>query len=109
MGDVGSVHGRCTTDPAPPKKRLSVSIDSDAIVIRLPLSTLPVVVHSAPWNMDENGDPIAVVADAVVLASEVVRELKCEEEDGTTLVHEMFDKAIERAFETGAEGFRYDD
>ena len=34
----------------------------------------------------------------------ILQELRHEEEDGTTLVHIMLDKAAERAVENGAEG-----
>lgn len=45
------------------------------------------------------------VADRAEFAKSVLKELKSEQEDGTTLVHEMLDKAIRSALENGEEGF----
>jgi hypothetical protein len=55
---------------------------------------------------DDNGDPEYRVIDAVKFAKDVAMELRREEEDGTTLVSEMLDAAVERAVENGAEGIK---
>jgi hypothetical protein len=44
------------------------------------------------------------ITDEALFAREVLGELLVEEEDGSTLVHRMLDKAAERAYENGAEG-----
>lgn len=45
-----------------------------------------------------------VITDRAKFVQAMIEELKSEEEDGTTLVHVMLDKAAERAVENGAEG-----
>lgn len=77
-------------------------IEDGAIVIRLPLDTFPEVVEACWASM---GIPTRLkITDAAKFAKEVCRELNEEQEDGTTPVHLLFDRAIERAFEQGAEG-----
>lgn len=86
-------------------------IEGDEIVIRLSLDTLVTATDACPAfteQYDEATDSYrrAEVADRAVWAREVVRELNSESEDGTTLVHLMFDKAFLQAAEQGAEGIR---
>lgn len=88
---------------------LKVSMDkTGAIVIRVPASTLKRVAQYLPAferHDEETGDTLVPkITDPKVFAKEVLHTLRREEEDGTTLVHEMFDKAIEEAVEQGAEG-----
>lgn len=45
------------------------------------------------------------VTDATLAAANILRELQREEEDGTTPVHKMLDKAALDAWEHGGEGF----
>ena len=44
------------------------------------------------------------IIDAPTFMAEVLRQLNDESEDGSTLVHKMFDAAINEALEQGAEG-----
>jgi len=90
-------------------KRLRVKIERKSIVIRLPIECLSFIV---PVALDESfGCPphnISLESEDK-LAVELVRELKAEAENGATLVTDMFDKAIKRAVENGAEGLNYGD
>ena len=72
-------------------------IEGNDIVIRVAIDALPAVVESGPfvgWR----------VTDGAAFARDLVHELNAESEDGTTVVHLMFDRAIERAIENGAQG-----
>ena len=77
-------------------------IENGALVIRVSLESLPAVVEGA-WAA--YGMPLRLkITDADAFAKELVGELNAEQEDGTTSIHRMFDKAIWAAFENGAEG-----
>lgn len=79
-----------------------VEIEADQIVIRIPILAVP---HAASVAFDEAyGEHNYSVTDAAKFAGEMVTELGREEEDGTTLIHRMLDKAVIRALEAGAEG-----
>lgn len=78
------------------------SIEADQIVIRVPILAVP---FAASVAFDEAyGEHGYSVTDAAEFARAIVGELRAEEEDGTTLVHRMLDKASTRALENGAEG-----
>lgn len=83
------------------------NIEGNQIVIRIDIETLPIAV--------EGGIDLGTIAsggrvvDAYAFAKEVVYALNDEEEDGTTLVHEMFDAAFDDALDMGAQGVNYDD
>jgi hypothetical protein len=77
-------------------------IERGAIVIRVPLATLPMVVEGA-WATG-NLTPRYKITDADAFARDLVNELNGESEDGTTRVHSMFDKAIDEAINQGAFG-----
>lgn len=80
------------------------NIEGTEIVIRVPFDAIPdaaKVAFDEEWGEGEHG--IAVV-DPAVFAGELVRALNDEGEDGTTLVHQMLDKACVNAAEDGAEG-----
>lgn len=78
-----------------------VKIEGDEIVIRVPIDATP---FAAGYAMLRAWGQEYPVTDARVFAAELVRELRKEEEDGTTLVHTMLDKAVLNAVENGAEG-----
>ncbi len=80
------------------------NIEGDQIVIHIPIAALTDACKIA-WD-DEYGeeDHGVVVIDAAVFAPDFVRELNEEDEEGTTLVHLMLDKAAIRAADNGAEG-----
>ncbi|TIW54190.1 MAG: hypothetical protein E5V54_22730 [Mesorhizobium sp.] len=95
---------------------MSVKVNIDrtgAIVIKVPASTLKraAVMLPAFEHYDEDSGDFLVpkIKDPKIFAKEVLRTLRSEEEDGTTLVHEMFDKAIEEAVEQGAEDIVFPD
>lgn len=81
---------------------LTVRMEGEELVIRLPLDTIPLVVAACPSLWQEEGCPR--VTDARVFADAVLMALHREEEDGTTHVHRMFDAAFVEAVERGAEG-----
>lgn len=77
-------------------------IERGAIVIRVPLATLPMVLEGA-WATN-NLNPRYKITNVDEFARDLVNELNSESEDGTTRVHTMFDKAIEEAINQGAFG-----
>ncbi len=85
---------------------LTVGVSQKAIVIRLPLSILPLVLQGAPFNDRGDGarEPRFRVTDPMAFAEAVCDVLKREEEDGTTPVHLLLDRAMEDALEDGREG-----
>ena len=79
------------------------AIEGDEIVIRVPISAIPEAASVAfDEQYGENHD--VNVIDAPVFARELLSALLDESEDGTTLIHEMLDKACIRCAEDGAEG-----
>ena len=79
-------------------------IVGDKIVIELRIDVLANESVMPDDLMDENLDPLYEVTDAHAFAKYFVDELNREEEDGTTPVHAMFDKAFTEAVENGADG-----
>ena len=78
------------------------TIEDGAIVIRVLVSALPQVVEGA-WATG-NLETRYQITNLDEFAADLVTQLNREEEDGTTTVHRMFDKAIEDAIERGAFG-----
>lgn len=91
------------------KDILTVKVVGNAIVIRLPLSILPVVLEGAPFNEGPDGScrPLYRVSNAALFAEAIAYELDAEKEDGTTPVHLLFDDVMEEAIENGCEGVDY--
>lgn len=77
-------------------------IEGDQIVIRLPIENLPVAVEGARSLQTLEGR--WKVTDANAFAKDLVRALNDEDEEGTTMVHKMFDKGFNEAFEQGPDG-----
>jgi hypothetical protein len=77
-------------------------IENGSIVIRIAIDTLPQIVEGS-WASG-NLDIRLKVTDKEAFAKSLVAELNDEDELGTTLAHEMFDKAINNASEQGADG-----
>lgn len=77
-------------------------IEDGHIIIRVAISALPMVVEGswAAGGMDTRYK----VTDPEAFAKDLVYELNEESENGTTRIHSMFDFAIDRAIEQGAEG-----
>ena len=91
-----------TDSETTPQEGLTVRLEGDAIVIRLPLDVLALALEGswAASGMDDHWR----VTDASLFAPEVVRALEDEDEEGTTAVHKLFDAAFLAAIEAGAEG-----
>lgn len=69
------------------------------IAIRVPVRVLPDALHQNP--RDDSCYAVKVV-DVPGFAGDVVRELNAEAEDGTTPIHELFDKAMATAIDNGS-------
>lgn len=76
-----------------------VRIQRGMIVIRVPVAALHDALQQNP-RYDTYAE--ANVTDADGFASDVVRELNREAEDGTTPVHLLFDRAMAEAIEQGS-------
>lgn len=87
---------------------LKVAVVDGELVIRVTVSLLAHAVKHDPELQiydDDLGEFFGPeVTDEVKWATEICRALCSEDEDGTTLVHQMLDKAAIEAFEMGAEG-----
>lgn len=88
---------------------MDVKIEGNALVIRIDFDHLATATFLSPaveaHAYDDQGEERDIkITDKAVWAKEVCRELNRDAEDGTTLVHLMFDKAFEQAIEGGAEG-----
>lgn len=82
-------------------------IEGDAIVIRVPIENLPIAFEYCPLNPHEPSEAMEKqfrISDLPEFAKSLVRRLNEEEEDGTTLIHRCFDKAMEQVIEQGDEG-----
>ena len=84
-------------------KPLTVSMENGCLLISIGIDTLEHVVKHCP-EFDDVA-PMPELADIDVLCSDIIQELEREEEDGTTPVHRLLDKAIYAAMENGSEGF----
>lgn len=92
------------------QRRLEVKIDRDVLSITMGVQSLAFAVEHNPdleiYDGESGEFKTPKVVDADAFAKEVLIILHREEEDGTTMVHEMLDKAVEMAIENGAEGIR---
>ncbi|EHM01188.1 hypothetical protein HMPREF9946_02192 [Acetobacteraceae bacterium AT-5844] len=77
-------------------------IEDGAIIIRVPLENLPQVVEGA-WALGAL-ETRYKVTDTRVFAKELLSALNCEDEQGTTPIHKLFDAGINAALDQGAEG-----
>lgn len=85
----------------PSETPLSVTIQDQQIVIRIGVATLEFAARAENGGSLEEGTKIT---NRKAFAREIVHELiNVEEEDGSNLVHQMFDRAINRLAENGAE------
>lgn len=85
---------------------LNVAIVDGRLEITMGVETFKTAVQYGP-DFGNISDPEEIdVYDPDTFANEVLRCLEAEEEDGTTVIHRMLDRAIERAVEHGAEGIR---
>lgn len=77
------------------KAQLDVKVTNNKLVISIGLDIL---IHSVSGEI---GDYKITNKNGFV--RDIVGELLCEQEDGTTLVHLMFDEAANNAIENGSE------
>jgi hypothetical protein len=78
------------------------TISRGSISIRVPEKAMRQLVEGA-WALDAL-EVRQRITDAPVFMQELVNILNAEDEQGTTLIHKMFDAAINEALEQGAEG-----
>jgi hypothetical protein len=77
-------------------------IEGEEVVIRVPISGLPHAADVA-WN-EQYGEHGLFVEDLGEFAKEFVRYLNSEDEEGSTVLHFAFDRAVINATEQGAFG-----
>jgi hypothetical protein len=89
--------------PAPTFNDYGKAVIHDGVVeIRFPITALPLALSGA---CDLQAiEPRYRITDPELFAGAFVRELNREDEQGTTLIHRLFDKAMDEALEQGAEG-----
>lgn len=109
-GDAIEPNASTAVDTAPAEKcepgggehpRELVGIVGDEIVIRVPVSAIPIAAGLA-WERRSTRDLRVTCLPA--FAQEIIQQLKSEKENGDTLVTDMLDAACIRAVEYGAEG-----
>lgn len=83
------------------QQHLQVGIKAGRLEISIGIETLMHAVKAGPVG---EAIPHLRVTDAQAYAREIVRALKDESEDGTTVVHRMLDAAAMEAIDQGAEG-----
>lgn len=84
---------------------LAIEVEDGVLHIRIGVDALAYAVQCWPeWPCDDNCEPLFRITDNDKFATEFVRELKREEEDGSTLLHRAFDKAATEVIEQGGEG-----
>ncbi len=74
-------------------------IENENIVILLPISVLESALHQNPRDDSYYN---VTIKDRVGFAKDVVRELNSEAEDGTTMIHDLFDMAMAEAIDNGS-------
>ena len=72
------------------------------IIIEVPIDALQTIADGA-WFLGGLA-PRAKIIDKKAFAKDLVRALNDEDEQGTTMIHSMFDRAIGEAWDNGAEG-----
>lgn len=77
-------------------------IEDGQIVIRLPIENIPTAVDGAA-DLGTLDAPFKVI-DPQAFAQDLVSTLNDEDEEGTTMIHKMFDKAFNIAADQGAAG-----
>lgn len=83
---------------------MKVEIEKGVLTIAVPVGALATAAPYAfdkRWGYEQHG---LTVTDENAFAREVLRQLRKESEDGTTVVHLMLDKAMCDVCEDGGEG-----
>lgn len=91
-------------DDAPRHPRGLARIEGNEIVIRVPISAIPFAAECMDANLYGNQSPTFRVSDLDAFASEIVLQLNCEEEDGSTPITQLLDNAMDQAIDSGCEG-----
>ena len=88
-------------------ERLEVKVIRGRLIISIGIRTLAFAATESNENFQrgEEGQPMLRVVAALTAAHDVARVLRDEEEDGSTMVTALLDKAITKAWEDGGEGF----
>jgi len=85
-----------------------VSIEGGDIVIRITPQALKFGTENCPLIQEWSGTFATyrkvTVTDIAAWRDAIIRELRREQEDGTTPVHLLLDRAVAKAFEGGEEG-----
>ncbi len=86
---------------------LTINIKDEKLTIEIGLNILKYASFMSMSNWDHNIKEYTApkIIDVKAFAADIVNELGCEEEDGTTIVHEMLDKAMVQAYENGSLGW----
>ena len=83
---------------------LKVEVVDNVLTISIEMDTLACAFEHGEYNWDdEKEEPRYQVTSPKKFIQDVKDELLEEDHDGTTLVHLMFDKAMENAVEQGTE------
>lgn len=94
-------------------KHLEVKLEKDVLTISIGIEMLAFAIEAAPdlERFVEDAEEMKYIAPKITnkteFAKAIVAALKDEEEDGSTTVHRLLDKAAEHAIEWGAEGIEY--
>jgi len=82
------------------KKQLSISVEGDELQISIGIDTL---CHACEVGRQYGLGAVKITDDKAFLKG-IERELKHEDEDGSTPVHRLFDEAVTQMLENGEEG-----
>ena len=96
--DEGNINKLCERD-----ERLKVEISNGKLLIDIGLDTLAWAAEHSPDFEDEYYKSMLKISNIDGFAKDVVRELESEQEDGTTSVHLLLDKAFKGAVDNGSE------
>lgn len=84
---------------------MKVEVIDNVLTISIGMDTLACAFEHGEYNWDaEKEEPRYQITHPEKFIEDVKYELLEEDHDGTTLVHLMFDKAMENAVEQGTEG-----
>ena len=91
-------------------KHLTIQVAEGKLIIEIGIETLAMASYLplSDYSVDHEDYITPLIVDNARMAIGVCNELLEEDEEGTTMVHEMLDKAIMRAYENGSEGFHED-
>lgn len=101
------------TQREPDNPHCEVGIVGEALVIRMPLDLLKWATEHSPMVHQLDPDVAAShgglqITDTKLFGESVKRAMLDElDETGTTLVHQMFDDAVEKVIDDGGEGFTW--